>query len=102
MLLRLDTEEREATKLAIRPYEVRTRTSGMAIIKFAFLTPNLEPELEVQETMRDGLINPVNQATVIDYVKGLEYEPTEAYLKDYFDDQFGDFLSESYALTTSG
>ena len=103
MLLRLASRDRahEAAKWPVRMDEV-VRKSGLAVVRFTFLDENLEPEHETRETMQSGLIGHM-EGTIFTTPHSEEPIPvTQAYLKDYYDDQFGPMLEVGFGLTVTG
>jgi hypothetical protein len=101
MLLRLDSEEKAAAKLAVRPLEIASKM-GFAVVRFTFLDPNLNPTYETKETVANGLIAKVQGVVVTNAYTGEKFAVNQAYFKDYFDDQFGNTLAESDALSLVG
>ncbi len=103
MLLRLASHDRayEAAKWPVRMEEV-VRKSSLAVVRFTFLDDNLEPKHETRETMQNGLIGHV-EGTIFTTPQSTEEIPvTQAYLKDYFEDQFGPMLEVGFGLTITG
>lgn len=101
MFLLLDSVEREATKLAVRPREI-LKKEGLIIVRFAFLDKELNIQHEGKEVMQDGLITNVRETIVVDNERSKKYGAAQAYLKDYFDEQFGHLLSESDCVSAVG
>lgn len=100
MNMRLESSVREAAKLAVRTISV-THKRGLALVRFAFLDDELNPTVETRETMADGFISRVNGAVIVDRQAEERLAVTQAYFRDYFDDQFGGALAASEHLSVS-
>jgi len=98
IMMSLDGEKREAAKKAARLLEIAPKT-GLAVVKFAFLSNELAPELEMTQTVEDGLINDSKNILMVDTTLQEKFPVAQAYFKDYFDDQFGNVLAESSSLS---
>lgn len=96
MLLHNET----AAKLPLRMLEVR-QESGAYAVKFTFLNNALEPTLKAESTLSDGFVQPPEGVEIENRVSKERGEIVEAYLRDYFDDQFGLALSRSEGLVLS-
>jgi hypothetical protein len=104
MFMRLASHDRkrEAAKKPIRMEEIR-RDTGLAAIRFTILSDKLKDEVTTHETMQNGLVNQMDGATIIHPEDNTRRLPiTQAFLKDYFDDQFGDMLDTAAMLEASG
>lgn len=94
MVLRLDSAKREAAKLAIR-----LNAQDENILKGVFLDAKLEPVVEFERAMNDGIITATG-LQIRDVAGGGDILPaTQAFLKDYFEDQFGGILEKSRGLS---
>lgn len=98
--MRLDHAERQAAKQAVRVERVVPKT-GFVVVRFAFLDADLDTSYVTHENMNDGIIHGADDEMYMDYIKGVEYRVEEAYLRDYFEDQFGRVLDESSRLTAT-
>lgn len=98
LVMRLDSEKREASKMAVRTIEVNQKL-GLAVVKLAFLNEELEPTREAQETVADGLIHKLSNTVIVEIQTQAQYAITQAYFKDYFEDQFGDYMTRSGELS---
>jgi hypothetical protein len=81
--------------------EAVQRRAGIAVVRFALLNNDLTTDITVQENMMNGLIEPRTGADFIDERKDKVYPIEEAYLRDYFEYQFGPLLSEQSKLSSS-
>lgn len=98
LMMALRDSQKEAAKQAVKVVEIAPN-AGIAAVKFAFLDDDLEPYYATKEKMISGLFLPFEDASFYDYDDGeQEYKVTEAYLKDYFDDQFGSLQVQAEAL----
>lgn len=100
MNMRLERGAREAAKLAVRTVSVAQK-SGLALVRFVFLDDELNPTVETYETMSDGFISRVRGAVIVDPQAEEEFAVTQAYFRDYFEDQFGGALANSEQLSLS-
>lgn len=96
-MMRLSHHEKQAAKQAVRIEEI-VRQSGGVAVKFAFLDESLLPELSVTEGMQNGFILLKKDAVFVEYDTNNIFSINEAYLRDYFEEQFGEFLSQSSEL----
>lgn len=93
LCLHLESEKRQATKMAVRTLKIVQKT-GFAVIKFAFLDPDLNSRIKTTETIADGLINKLQGACMVDTTTQEKFVVDQAYFKDYFEDQFGSILAK--------
>lgn len=102
LALRLSGDNKhEAAKFPVRSKEI-VRKTGLAVIQFTFLDNDLNPINESTAQMRDGIVNQVQGALVVDPATREEFKILEGHFKDYFDDQFGGVLVESQEQTLVG
>ena len=97
MMLRLSSEKREAAKKPVRIIEVQEKT-GLAVVRFALLDDNLDTQADTTETVANGLIDGVKGAHMIDPKDETRLPIRQAYVRDYFEEQFGGALREEEAL----
>ena len=94
MAVRLDSTAREAAKLAIRLVDKKE-----TILSCMILDSDLNPMFGFDHAMNDGLMAP-NDLVVVDVEAGRrEFSATQAFLKDYFDDQFDSILDKTIGLS---
>lgn len=94
LLARFEQDIDRAAKLPVRSLDIKHK-SGIAVVRFAFVSSDLKPVIETEETMKQGIINDLNGAVVIDPITRTSLAIKEAYFRDYFEDQFGKYLAES-------
>lgn len=97
MAVLLDSSKREAAKLA-----VRLLAKSNSIVEVAFLDSDFNTLFSKQQPITDGLMHDFATTVVQDRENGGAYPIQQAFLKDYFDDQFGTILSESMSLSYGG
>ena len=68
------------------------RESGRLLLQLAFVDQDLRPMFSAKQYMSQGFVEPLTDIVIICQVTGHEYGVREGYLKDYFDDNFGNFL----------
>lgn len=93
LIVRLRSKNYEAAKYATQIRAVHEAV-GMVAVTFAFLDSNLEPLYETCESMQNGLVTSLEGRRFKDADGSGKLTITQAYFKDYFDDQFGGFLAE--------
>lgn len=94
MALLLDSNKREAAKIA-----VRLLAKSNSLIEVAFLDKEFNTLFTAEQAITDGLMHDFTDTTVHDNANGGSYPIQQAFLKDYFEDQFGSILSESMSLS---
>ncbi len=97
-MMRFDHAEKQAAKQPVRAEEI-IRKAGKLSVRFAFLNEDLEPECVVEESVWDGIIACCVEVTFNSHETGDSYQLQEAYLRDYYEDQFGDMLTRSNELS---
>lgn len=95
MMVGLKGSRHEAARKPIRMLEVASKM-GIVTVQFAFLDDDLNLEIEADEKISDGLIN--MEDWMIPYGPKLCIVMGEAYLKDYYDDQFSRMLVDADQL----
>lgn len=101
LYMRLDDEKKQAAKLAVRTLEVAGK-AGFVAVKFAFLDRDLNPTVETKEIVSGGFINEVQGAVITDPTTEERYAISQAYFKDYFDEQLEQLLAQSNSLSIEG
>lgn len=87
------TDTREAAKLPVKltvPIE--------HLVKVTFLSRELLPVSSFETAMFDGMMS-IPKARIREADSDATHPIQEAFLKDYFEDQFGGFLEESFGLS---
>jgi hypothetical protein len=93
MMFRLKGDQREAAKLAVKMLKV-ARPAGITVVKFAVVDTELKEGYVATEKLTDDFVAGAETIAVRDREFGGVYNVSEAYFKDYFEDQFGDMLEE--------
>ncbi len=99
LMLRLDAHDK-AARWPIRMIDVREQNAGFIAIRYALLDDDLNPRTERIQAVSNGILQ--GEQGSLDFKDPntqVAYEVTQAYLKDYFDDQFGDCLLDARELT---
>lgn len=91
-MMQLTHEQYLAAKQPVRVEEI-SRKAGLVSVKFAFLDQDLLPEHEAKEEIAHGIIHCDRDAVFTDLATGEDLSLTEAYIRDYFEEHFGDFLA---------
>lgn len=91
-MMQLTHEQYYAAKQPVRIEEI-SRKTGLVTVRFAFLDHDLLPEYEANEEIAHGIIRCNKDAVFTDLATGEDLSLTEAYIRDYFEEQFGDFLA---------
>jgi len=96
-MMYLDTSDRLA---ALQPARIESmqKVSGFVIVRFAFLDEDLIPSHIEDEAVNDGIVSVSENAVFAEYATGQDFPVQEAYLRDYFEEQFGQFLAEAREL----
>lgn len=89
----LKSTTREAAKVPVR---LSAPVDGL--VEVVFLDDDLQPEVTFNGAMYDGMLSIVH-GRIIDGDTNRGHVIKEAFLKDYFEDQFGDMLAESRSLS---
>lgn len=98
MVMRLKSEKREASKLAVRALQVEQKV-GLTVVQFAFVDHGMQPIHESEAQMVDGIMPQLQNTVVRDRKTQSAYQVGQAYLKDYFEDQFEGILVQSDQLS---
>lgn len=91
MMFRLDDETRQAAKLAVKMLDI-ARSIGMTVVTFAVVDADLNQKYIATEQLTNDFVMGAKTIGVRDVESGHGYAVREAYFKDYFEDQFGEFL----------
>ena len=101
-MMRLKDSEKQAALQAVRVMAIRQK-SGFVAVKFAFLDEDLEPDFISAEPMHQGIIREFKGiGSFVDPDTNKKIALQEAYLRDYFEGQFGNFLVEASELGLTG
>jgi hypothetical protein len=97
-MMRLIDDEKQAAMQAVRILGIK-RATGLVAVKFAFLDNDLNTDFTVTEPMSQGFIQQFesNAYFLDDNGRGIKLQ--EAYLRDYFESQFGNLLTENSKLS---
>ena len=101
LMMSLKSTTREAARTPIRLLNIADK-SGIAVVHFAFLDSELNPVTESSQNLADGLLSDFGEYKIRDPATKESFRVHTAYLKDYFEDQFGGTLVNGQALSTAG
>ena len=100
LMMSLKSATKEAAKTPVRMLNIADK-SGIAVVHFAFLDNELSPVTESNQALVDGLLSDFGEYKIRDPATKESFRVHTAYLKDYFEDQFGGALVSGQALSMS-
>ncbi len=98
LMMQLEDSKNQAAKQVVMIEKV-SRNCGLVAVRFSFLDEDLKPEDSVLEKMSNGFIESFDEGIFVDLDENKEFNVKQGYFRDYFDDQFGDFMETAGSLS---